>query len=276
MVPPRCRIPRRTAASRIIAATRRAARARRTAGLPAGRAGDHPFRPAGRRAENRRAVRRPDARAVAAGRRPGAGWIDAAGRRTRRSAAGPRCWWCSGTPPTFRTATTPGRPGPARASPRAGAGDEPAGPAEDHHAAVRPARGRPDRHRGLGSAGAGYTASDTARRRGRPTSRLSSPAVASTAGGRPASRSTTPASGLVWSVTAVAGRRGQRREHPGRRRVSRHLVPAAQRNRPAGGDRDHRDGVGGRVGRVPEVLQHHHGPLMISERIRQRDRGFGC
>src|ERR1700722_7376749 len=53
--------------------------------------------------------------------------------------------------------------------------------------------------------GPGYTASDTARRRGSPTSWLSSPAVASSTGGRPASRSTTVASGLFWSDTAPVG-----------------------------------------------------------------------
>jgi hypothetical protein len=50
--------------------------------------------------------------------------------------------------------------------------------------------------------GAGYTASDTGRLRARPTPWLRAPAVASTACGRPASRSTTRASGLVCSATA--------------------------------------------------------------------------
>ena len=76
------------------------------------------------------------------------------------------------------------------------------------------------------------------------------------------------------------GVRRKGRAHGGeyalRRRVTRHLVPAAQRDRPAGGDRDHRDGVGGRVGRIPEVLQHHHGLLVVSEGVRQGDRGVAA
>ena len=54
--------------------------------------------------------------------------------------------------------------------------------------------------------GAGYTASDTGRLRARPTAWLRAPAVASTACGRPASRSTTRASG--WPVSTAADVRG--------------------------------------------------------------------
>ena len=125
--------------------------------------------------------------------------------------------------------------------------------------------------------GLGYTASDTARRRGSPTSWLSSPAVASSTCGRPASRSTTVASGLFWSDTALVGSGPASVVNtPAATGSPADLVPAAQRDRPAGGDRDHRDGVAGRQRRVPVVVQHHHGPPVISEGIRQRDRGIAA
>ena len=144
-------------------------------GLPPGGAGDHPFRPAGGRAEHRGAIRRPDALAVTAGRRrERAGHERPAGRRTRRSAAGRRA---AGTQVRQRR---PGRGpyrvarGQARRLPGPGA-RRPSGRTGSRM--TRPPTGPPAAGRTVTAAsaplGLGYTASDTARRRGRPVSWLS-------------------------------------------------------------------------------------------------------